>query len=61
MLPLRVSSAFKIAGSSFVELHVDDGADDLGNFAGDVGLDAFMIVCLLERFGARNDFDEFFW
>ena len=32
-----VSSAFRIAGSVAVELHVDDGADDLGDVSGGIG------------------------
>ncbi len=50
-------------GQGSFELHVDDGADDLRNatVAGgffSVAIVVFLAVAL-ERFGARNDFDEF--
>ena len=47
-----------MAGRCAVELHVDDGADDLRDLAGDVGLDVHDLASL-ERLGARNDFDQF--
>ena len=66
--PLSVSSAFRICGRFAVELHVDDGAQSPGVMrptglsVAFVGLSSPCVVLLsfgLERFGARNDFDEF--
>ena len=57
VLPLlSVVSAFRISWQVVIELNVDDGADDLGDFAGCV-CHVVSPVCL-ERFRARNNFDQ---
>jgi hypothetical protein len=44
-------------GQVVVELHVDDGADDLRDFAFCFAM-CRVSGSVLERFGARNDFDQ---
>src|SRR5690606_18549783 len=47
-------------GQVIVEHHVNDGANDLRNATGLLLCHLFVLADGLERFRARNDFDEFF-
>ena len=42
-----------------LELHVDDGADDLRDFSDCVGCSHVVLFAELERLGTRNDLDQF--